>query len=309
MSALPTLRQLRYLIAVSEQAHFGRAAARLGISQPSLSLQIGNLEEVLGLRLVERGRGPVTLTPAGREVLARARRVRDEVQGIVDLAATMGVGLVGTLRLGTTPTIGPYLLPRVVARLHADFPELRLYVRESAPRPLRDALLAGEHDLILTQLPEPGADLVAHRLFREPLTLAVPQDHPLAALEQLEPGQIAGLSILGLSPAYALHDQIAALCRDHGAELVRDYEGTSLDALRAMVGMGMGAAFLPRLYVASELAPRDEGVVAIPFRGGRVTRTLGLVWRRGAPDPAPYEKLAGILREVARARFRAELIL
>ncbi len=309
MSALPTLRQLRYLIAVAEQAHFGRAAARLGISQPSLSLQISNLEDVLGLRLVERGRGPVTLTPAGREVLGRARRVRDEVQGIVDLAATMGVGLVGTLRLGTTPTIGPYLLPRVVARLHADFPDLRLYVRESAPRPLRDALVAGEHDLILTQLPEPGADLVTHRLFREPLTLAVPRDHPLATEEQIEPAQIAGLSILGLSPAYALHDQIAGLCRDHGAEMVRDYEGTSLDALRAMVGMGMGAAFLPRLYVASELAPRDEGVVAIPFRGARVTRTLGLVWRRSAPDAAPYQKLADILREVARTRFRAELIL
>ena len=309
MPAQPTLRQFRYLIALAEQGHFGRAAARLGISQPSLSLQIASLESTLGLRLVERGRGPVTLTPPGREVLARARRVRDEVQGIVDLAATMGDGLTGTLRLGTTPTIGPYLLPRVVARLHAEYPDLRLYVRESAPRPLREALLAGEHDLILTQLPETGADLVSRRLFREPLALAVPRDHPLAGQAQLEPAQIAGLSILGLSPAYALHDQIAGLCRDHGAELVRDYEGTSLDALRAMVGMGMGAAFLPRLYVASELAPREEGIVAIPFRGAKVTRTLGLVWRRTAPDPAPYETLAGILGEVARARFRNELIL
>ena len=309
MSAHPTLRQLRYLIALAEQGHFGRAASRLGISQPSLSLQIGNLEDLLGLRLVERGRGPVALTPAGREVVSRARRVRDEVQGLVDLAASMGSGLVGTLRLGTTPTIGPYLLPSVVARLHADFPDLRLYVRESAPRPLRDALLAGDHDLILTQLPEPGADLVSHRLFREPLTLAVPSDHALAAEPHLDPAQIAGLSILGLSPAYSLHDQIAGLCRDHGAELVRDYEGTSLDALRAMVGMGMGAAFLPGLYVASELQPRDEGIVAIPFKGARVTRTLGLVWRRGTPDPSAYVKLAGIVTEVARARFRSELIL
>ena len=309
MSVQPTLRQLRYLIAVAETAHFGRAAARLAISQPSLSLQISNLEEVLGLRLVERGRGPVALTPSGREVLKRARRVRDEVQGIVDLAATMGAGLVGTLRLGTTPTIGPYLLPHVVERLHADYPELRLYVRESAPRPLREALLTGDHDLILTQLPEAGAELTAHRLFREPLTLAVPKDHPLAQESQIDPWQIAGLSILGMSPAYSLHDQIAALCRDYGAELVRDYEGTSLDALRAMVGMGMGAAFLPRLYVASELQPRSESVVAIPFRGTKVTRTLGLVWRAGTPDSRPYEKLADILREVARARFRRELIL
>jgi len=309
MSAHPTLRQLRYLIALSETAHFGRAAARLGIAQPSLSLQIGNLEDTLGLRLVERGRGPVTLTPAGREVVARARRVQDEVQGIVDLAATMGTGLVGTLRLGTTPTIGPYFLPRVVERLHAAYPELRLYVRESAPKPLRDALVAGEHDLILTQLPEPGSDVRSHMLFREPLSLALPKDHALARETQLEPAQIAGLSVLGLSPAYSLHDQIAALCRDYGAELVRDYEGTSLDALRAMVGMGMGAAFLPRLYVASELAPKSESIVAIPFRGTKVTRALGLVWRAGAPDAAPYEKLAQIMRDVARSRFPRGLVL
>ncbi|MEM9249459.1 MAG: LysR substrate-binding domain-containing protein, partial [Pseudomonadota bacterium] len=219
MPAHPTLRQLRYLIALSETSHYGRAAGRLGISQPSLSLQISNLEATLDLRLVERGRGPVALTPAGREVLARAIRVRNEVQSLVDLAATMTTGLSGTLRLGTTPTIGPYLLPRVVERLHADFPDLRLYVRESAPRPLRDALLAGDHDLILTQLPEPGADLVQHRLFREPLMLSVPKDHPLASEQVIEPVQIAGLSVLGLTPAYTLQDQIAALCRDYGAEL------------------------------------------------------------------------------------------
>ncbi len=308
MPSQPTLRQLRYLIALSETTHYGRAASRLGISQPSLSLQISNLEEVLGLRLVERGRGPVTLTPAGREVLSRAWRVRDEVQSLVDLAATMTTGLSGTLRLGTTPTIGPYLLPRVVERLHADFPDLRLYVRESAPRPLRDALLAGDHDLILTQLPEAGSELVQHRLFREPLMLSVPKDHPLASEEVIEPAQIAGLSVLGMTPAYTLQDQIAGLCRDYGAELVRDYEGTSLDALRAMVGMGMGAAFLPRLYVASELAPRSESIVAIPFRGTKVTRMLGLVWRSGAPDARPYERLAGIMKEVARDRFARELV-
>ncbi|MEM1429422.1 MAG: hydrogen peroxide-inducible genes activator [Pseudomonadota bacterium] len=307
MPSQPTLRQLRYLIALSETSHYGRAAGRLGISQPSLSLQISNLEDVLGLRLVERGRGPVALTPAGREVLSRAVRVRDEVQSLVDLASTMGTGLRGTLRLGTTPTIGPYLLPRVVERLHEDYPELRLYVRENAPRPLRDALLAGDHDLILTQLPEPGVELVQSRLFREPLTLAVPKDHPLASEAEIEPAQIAGLSILGMTPAYTLQDQIATLCRDYGAELVRDYEGTSLDALRAMVGMGMGAAFLPGLYVTSELAPRSEGIVAIPFRRAKVTRTLGLVWRSGTPDARPYEKLASIMKEVARDRFSAEL--
>ena len=305
----PTLRQLRYLIALDEARHFGRAAARCGISQPSLSLQIGNLEDALGLRLVERGRGPVTLTPAGREVLARARRVRDEVQGIMDLAAVLSTGIQGTLRLGTTPTIGPYLLPRVVERLHRAYPDLRLYVREGTPRALRDELLAGDHDLILTQLPEAGRELADRRLFREPLTLAVPDDHPLAGESALEPGQIEGLSVLGLIPAYSLHEQIATLCRAHGAELLRDYEGTSLDALRTMVGMGMGVAFLPRLYVVSEMEPRASNVVAVPFRGSRLHRTVGLVWRAGTPDPRPFERLAEVIREVARAEFGGALVL
>jgi len=137
MSQLPSLRQLRYIVAPSEARHFRKAAEAMGISQPSLSLQISNLEELLGTRLVERGRGPVTLTPEGREVVARASRIMDEVRGIIDLTASLQTGLAGTIRLGTTPTIGPYLMPFVVERLHANYPDLRLYIREVVPRDLR----------------------------------------------------------------------------------------------------------------------------------------------------------------------------
>ena len=304
MTALPSLRQLRYLIALAEARHFRKAAEVLGISQPSLSLQIGNLEALLTVRLVERGRAPVTLTPEGREVLTRARRAVDEVRGIVDMAASFHTGMAGTIRLGTTPTIGPYLLPFVVERLHAQYPELRLYIRESMPRDLRTGLLEGGLDVILTQLPEPGADLVPRRLFREPFLLAVASDHPLAKEKDVTEAALAGQTVLSLGPDYAMHAQIAAMCQQYGAILARDYEGTSLDAIRQMVGMGMGVACLPRLYARSEIDGRASNVAVIPFRRSSMMRTIGLVWRSGARADM-FEQLSETIISAVRDNLRS----
>lgn len=304
MTKLPSLRQLRYFVALSEARHFRKAAEAMGISQPSLSLQIGNLEDLLGVTLVERGRGPVTLTPEGREVLARAARAVDEVRGMMDLTAALKTGLTGTIRLGTTPTIGPYLMPFVVERLHAKYPDLRLYIREVTPRNLRGELLAGSLDVILTQLPEGGVDLTTRRLFREPLLLAVPDDHPLAVREDVTEADLADLNVLSLGPDYAMHSQIAALCHQHGAMIARDYEGTSLDAIRQMVGMGMGVALLPRLYARSEIDSRSSNVVVRPFRRSSVMRSVGLVWRTAA-SPAMFERLSDIIKDAAREHLQS----
>ena len=304
MSQLPSLRQLRYFIALSEARHFRKAAESLGISQPSLSLQIGNLEALLAVRLVERGRGPVTLTPEGREVVVRARRTIEEVRGIVDLTATFQKGMAGTIRLGTSPTIGPYLLPFVVERLHAEYPDLRLYIREGLPRDLRTELIAGGLDVILTQLPEAGADLTARRLFREPFLLAVPSDHPLADKTEVTEAALSGQTVLSLGPDYTMHAQIAALCVEHGAIMARDYEGTSLDAIRQMVGMGMGVACLPRLYARSEIEGRASNVAVIPFRRSRMMRTIGLVWRSGA-RASMFEQLSETIVGAARENLRS----
>ncbi len=311
MKNLPSLRQLRYLVALSEARHFRKAAEAMGISQPSLSLQISNLEDLLGVLLVERGRGPVTLTPEGREVLSRAARVVDDVHGIMDLTSSLRTGMAGTIRLGTTPTIGPYLMPYVVERLHARYPDLRLYIREVVPRDLRGELLMGRLDVILTQLPEGGGDLMTRRLFREPLLLAVPDDHALAARKEVTEADLAGLNVLSLGPDYALHAQIAALCHQHGAEIARDYEGTSLDAIRQMVGMGMGVAFLPRLYARSEIDSRSSNVVVKPFRRSTVQRAIGMVWRAAA-SPVMFDRLADVIKEAARHNLqtgRAPVIL
>lgn len=303
MHPLPSMRQLRYFIAVAETRHFRRAADALGISQPSLSQQIGNLETLLGTPLVERGRGPVALTPAGREVLILARRTVDEAQAILDLTAAMRGGLTGTIRLGSSPSLGPYLLPRVVDHLHRTFPDLRLYIRERVPRILREELLDGTHDLILSQLPIQGGDLFVRRLFLEPLLLVVPPDHPLAGRASVGVRDLEGLQVLSLGPEFVLHDQISAICAEYGAEIVRDYEGTSLDALRQMVAMGMGVAFLPQLYVASEIDPREASVVALPMSRSSFSRSIGLVWRKGSGARMIYDRIAAEMIGVSRTAF------
>ncbi len=304
MKTLPSMRQLRYLVALSEARHFRKAAEAMGISQPSLSLQISNFEDMLGVRLVERGRGPVTLTPEGREIVSRAARIVDEARGIMDLTASLQTGLTGTIRLGTTQTIGPYLMPFVVERLHAKYPDLRLYIREVAPRDLRGELLAGSLDVILTQLPEGGADLTTRRLFREPLLLAMPDDHVLAEKTEVTEADLADLNVLSLGPDYAMHAQIAALCHQYGGMIARDYEGTSLDAIRQMVGMGMGVAFLPRLYARSEIDSRSSNVIVRPFRRSSIMRSIGLVWRKAA-NAGMFERLSDVIQDAARANLQS----
>ena len=295
-----SLRQMRYLIALEETQHFREGAESCGISQPSLSVQIKTMEDTLGLILVERGRGPVRLTLAGREVARRSREILDAAQGILDLSVTLKSGLGGTIRLGTSATLGPYLMPHVISDLRASHPDLRLYIREAAPRDLLRELHDGVHDLILTQLPVSGATLSHARLFREPLAVALPAGHPLAARETLDNDDLSDKTILSLSPAYALYDMISALCVETGAHLSREYEGTSLDALRQMVAMNMGLTFLPALYVESEIQGRARDVVTRPFRSRRFARSIGLVWRASSGAAPAYERLAAAIRDTAR---------
>ena len=243
-----TLKQLSYFIALAETRHFRKAAERVGVSQPSLSQQIVGLESALRLELVERGQRGAVLTPGGREVLTQARKVLDETETLKALAQDAREGLGGTIRLGSTPTLGPYFLPHVMRQLHREFPSLKVIVRDAAPTVLQDELLEGRHDLILTQLPVRSADVAVERLFREPLKLAVAQDHALAKAGTVQDTDLMGRDILTLSSAYTLHNQIVALCEELGANLRQDYEGTSLDALRQMTALDMGMTFLPALY-------------------------------------------------------------
>ncbi|MEE4212091.1 MAG: hydrogen peroxide-inducible genes activator [Parvularcula sp.] len=297
MSSEITLRQLRYLTALARTTSFRRGAEECGISQPSFSAQIRLLEERLGVRLAERGNGPVVMSPAGREVVTAAIDILDRVDALNRLVG--GQGLSGVLNLGVKATLGPYLLPQVVRRLHQTHPELRLFVREAAPVELERELREGGHDLILAQLPLNYAEIDTIRLFREPLYLAVASDHPLASQESFRPEDLKGQDVLTLSSRYHLHEQVLRLCAEHGARMRRDYEGTSLDALRQMVGMGLGVTFLPALYVLSEV--RGEGDVAVLSpKGSGLYRSIGLAWRKSSGVDDARKALAEVIRAVVQ---------
>ena len=304
-----TLRQLSYFVALADTRHFRRAAERVGISQPSLSQQILGLEAALGVNLVERGQRGAVLTPQGRTILEQARRILDETTTLRALAQDAKDGVNGTIRLGSTPTLGPYLLPHVMAKLHGAYPDLKVIVRDAAPAVLQDELLSGEQDLILTQLPIHSADIESMRLFREPLKLVLARDHPLAQAPSVSDVDLAGQDVLTLSGSYRLHAQVAGLCEELGANLRRDYEGTSLDALRQMTALNMGVSFLPALYVRSEVSPETGDVVVRPFRRDRMTRSTGLAWRRRSAHLGVIRHMADVISKVVGEKFAEHVVL
>lgn len=297
-----TLRQMHYLVELAATGHFRRAAEQAGVTQPSLSAQIALLEDRLGVQLVERGSTAAFLTPAGRDIVERARRILADTQALEDSAQHDREGLHGTIRLGVSPTLGPYLMPHVVARLHRDHRDLRLHVREGSPDDLVRDLAAGVHDAVLAQLPVPGPAFTVQRLFRENLLLAMAADDPLARGKEIDPADLAGRGLLTLSPYYKMAAQIEALGETVGTDVLRDYEGTSLDAIRQMAGMGMGLALLPSLYIRSEIRDEDD-VVVRAIRGRPLYRELALAWRRSAGRAPAFRLLASIVMEVGKARL------
>ncbi len=299
---MPKLRQFEYLVALSEELHFRRAAERVNVTQPTLSSQIQELERTLDAPLVERSSKHVALTPLGREVAERAKLVLSEVQEIVGLAAASQHGHLGSLRLGVPPTLGPYLLPQFVASLHSKHPDLKLYVKEGKPADLQAQLQAGSFDLVVSPLPITQADLAVVRLFREPLKVVAAPDHPLATKQHIERKDLAGQKVLAIERGHHLHDQVAQLCEDFGAELLRDYEGTSLDTLRSMVGTGVGIAFLPALYVQSEIRNRGE-IAVLELKNANLYREIGLTWRRRSVHAAFHDQIAQLIKATAQEKF------
>lgn len=299
---MPTLRQLKYLVALSRELHFRRAAEQVNVTQPTLSTQIQELERRLNAPLVERGGTKVMLTPLGREIAERARHVLSDVQDIVDLAASSQHGFHGTIRLGVPPTLGPYLLPHIVPDLHVNYPNLKLYVQEGKPHDLKMDLYAGAFDLIMSPLPIKHSDLEVERLFREPLQVVAAPDHPLASAGRIDRADLAGQHVLAIEKGHYLHDQVVEICDDFNATLLRDYEGTSLDTLRLMVGMGVGLAFLPALYVRSEIGDRGE-LSVLQLNAPNLYRQIGLSWRKRSVHAPLFREIAQLIRSVAGKRL------
>ena len=290
---MPTLQQMRYLTAVADTLHFRRAAESVHVTQPTLSAQLKEMERRLGVQLVERSRSRVILTPIGREIAARARRVLRDVEDIRDLARRTQP-LASTIRTGVVHSLGSYLLPLILRDLHESHPDLKLYVREALPDDLLEQLESGGLDLLFYPLPVDRQDIVTIPLFSEPLRVVMAHEHRLAHLPAIPPGELKGETILTLEPGHRLYDQVRNLSDAFEANLSHDYEGTSLDTLRQMVAMGLGISLLPALYVRSEVA-RENLVVDRPIKGPEPARLIGMVWRRGTSRHDEFEQLAGIV--------------
>lgn len=299
---MPTIRQLEYFVAVSETKHFHKAAHSLGVAQPTLSAQIKALEESLGVRLFERSRTSVILTDVGRDILQLSNDVLRNVQEIRDTALIRSKAFSGTVKLGVSPTIGAYLLPHVLPALHKAHKNLKLYVREVIPALMPSELNSGKHDLLLTTTPIKSTEFHSISLFREPLYIAVPAEWPLAKQDKIERKDLKGQSLLALEKGHQLHEQVEAICEEFGAKLLFDYEGTSLDTIRQMVGMGMGLSILPGLYVKSELR-KDKTVVVRELKSRNLYRTVGYVWRKNAIRSKEFDEVSAYTQAAVKSKF------
>lgn len=295
----PTIKQLRYLLSVGQAGSFRAAAERLDIAQPTLTAQINTLESKLGVTLLERSRKGAELTPAGRSFIPFIETILAQVASIERLANEADGSLIGTYRLGVPPTLGPYFLPEVIPTIHQSFPGLKIFVREDAPRDLEVGLLHGENDFIITTLPMEIPNLSVEPLFNEPLELVCAPDHAFAQQETIEPDDLRGENLLAIEEKHRLFDLMQTIALQFSARLLRDYEGTSLDTLRHMIGTGLGIAFLPALYVKSEILPRQD-VKSMKFVGPTFARGVALAWRPGSRRAELYKQIAQIMRTVAR---------
>lgn len=299
---VPSLNQIRYFITVAKHLNFRRAAHILGISQPTLTSQINALEHTLGLTLFERSRSGTLLSPQGHALLHSAEDVLKANLHFNEVARNLSDGENTMYRLGIPPTLGPYLLPHLLPDIHTQNPGLKFYVREAAPSQLQQGLLAGDYDLILSPMAETNSQIQSQPLFYEPLKFVMASDHPLAGQHYIDPEQLRGQQVLTLEDRHHFHHQVHEICLRLGANVARDYEGTSLDTLRQMVVMGMGVAFLPGLYIHSELH-KPEALHVCELAGMPVVRQHLLAWRNTSPARAFFRELASEMREIVRQRL------
>lgn len=294
----PTLRQLQYLVAISETGRFNLAARRMNVSQPSLSAQIADMEIELNSVLVERGRHGAVMTPAGEQVVRRARQILHLVEELKTMHTAGPDTLSGHIRLGVIPSIGPYLLPNATKALHEMFPELRLSVHEGRTIDIDNNLRNGRIDLLISTS-EDHPDCHFSTLFKEHLWICVPPDAALAKDRgPVKLKDLKGESLLSLEHGHHMNLAIHDLARQSGAFVSTEYEGTSLDAIRQMAAMGAGIAVLPSLYALVE-AKRDEALVVRRIDHTKAERDISLIWRDTSPMKEQYEKFADVLKNAA----------
>lgn len=297
------LRDLKYLVALAEHRHFGKAAAACFVSQPTLSTQIRKLEEELGLPLVERAPRKVMLTPAGQDAAARARVIVAEVEQMKEAARRSRDPEAGAVRLGIFPTLGPYLLPHVIPRIRDRFPQLELLLVEEKSDVLLARLREGKLDATLLALPVIDDQLHTEFLFEEPFLLAVSSRHALAGRKQLDVRELSAQRLLLLEDGHCLRDQALEVCRMYGANEKSEFRATSLETLRQMVASDVGITLLPTLSVKPPV-PRSDNIRLLELTGeGRPSRRIAMAWRRSSAMNGFLLQLADEFKHLPPALF------
>lgn len=299
MIALPTLRQLRHLVALANHGHFGRAAASAAVTQSTLSASIKELEAVLEAALVDRTRRQVVLTPLGRETVERARRILADTEALALSARAQREPLTGTLRMGVIPTIAPYLLPAVLPGLRRSYRGLQLYLVEDLTPRLLEQLHVGQLDAVLLALPYDCGNVESARLFDDRFLLALPADHPLVKERRIDPERLRSEEVLLLRDGHCLREHALSVCHLANRRRTEAFEATSLPTLVQMVDNGLGITPLPELAVDAGLL-RGTSLVTRPLASEEPGREIALVWRRGTGRREEFLLLAKELAERAK---------
>ncbi len=289
-----TLTELRYIVAVARERHFGRAAEACFVSQPTLSVAVKKLEEELDVKLFERGSNEVSVTPLGEEIIRQAQSVLEQAQSIKEIAKRGKDPLAGPLRLGVIYTIGPYLLPDLVRNAIDQVPQMPLMLQENFTARLLDMLRSGELDCAILAEPFPDTNLAVAPLYDEPFLVAVPRSHPMASHQRINAEELKQETMLLLGTGHCFRDHVLEVCPEFArfssnAEGIRkSFEGSSLETIKHMVAAGMGVTVVPQLSVPPEPHPH---IAYIPFEDPVPTRRVVLAWRRSFTR---YEAIAAL---------------
>lgn len=268
------IKDLKYLVALAEYGHFGKAAEACFVSQPALSMQIRKLEEVLGVKLLERTNKSVLLTECGARVVERAKVILNQVDEVREIAKQLADPFSGELRVGIFPTLAPYLLPHIIPTLSKDYPKLSLFLIEDKTANLIDKLKNGKLDVAILSIPVSEKAFQHEALFREDFLLAVPEHDALAKNKFVNQSDLDGKHLLLLEDGHCMREQSLNICYEMHADEMQNFRATSLETLRQMVVAGVGITLMPTLACAPNAMLRY-----IPFQGSKPSRTIGLYWR------------------------------
>ncbi len=288
-----TLTELRYIVTLAREQHFGRAAERCFVSQPTLSIAVKKLEEELGIALFERSKNSVRVTPVGEKIVRQAQTVLEQAETIKDLAHEGKDQLKSPLRVGAIYTIGPYLFPHLVPEVQQRAPQMPLYIEENFTENLRLKIRTGELDAIIIALPFQEPDVLTRPLYDEPFEMLLPKEHPWAAEKEIDSRALVDTDLLLLGEGHCFRDQVLEACPSLTQSMHEQHtvtEGSSLETIRMMVASGLGSSVLP-LSAIHNAQYRMDMVVTRPFKNPAPTRTVALAWRASYPRPQAIDVL------------------